>query len=304
MSEDPYKVLGLTRQASQDDIQKAYRRLAKKHHPDLNPGDRSAEEKFKQVSAAYDLLGDEEKRRRFDSGEIDAQGAERPQSRFYRHYADAGADHPYASRAGFDDLADEEIFSQFFRRGAGERFRSPRMQGADVSYHLRVDFLDSVRGARRTLTLPDGTSVELTIPAGVEDGQVLRVRGRGAPGANGGAAGDALIELEVAEHPVFRREGSDIHVELPIALDEAVLGAKVEVPTPTGPVTMTVPAGSDSSRTLRLRGRGVQGPTKGDELVHLTVVLPEQIDPDLEAFMRRWREQHRYDPRKAMKGAA
>jgi DnaJ-class molecular chaperone len=305
LSEDPYKVLGLSRQASQDDIQKAYRKLAKKHHPDLNPGDRAAEEKFKQVSQAYDLLGDEEKRRRFDRGEIDAQGQERPEHRFYREYADAGADHPYASRAGFEDFADADIFSQFFRRGGGgERFRNVRMRGADVAYHLRVDFLDAVRGARRTLTLPDGSSMEISIPAGVEDGEVLRVRGKGSPGLNGGEAGDALIELEIAEHPVFRREGQDIHVELPITLDEAVLGGKVEVPTPMGPVTMTIPARADSGRTLRLRGKGVQGRAKGDELVHLKVVLPERIDPELESFMRRWREQHRYDPRKPMKGAA
>jgi len=305
LSDDPYKVLGLNRQASQDDIQKAYRKLAKKHHPDLNPGDRSAEEKFKQVSQAYDLLGDEEKRRRFDRGEIDAQGMERPQHRYYREYADAAADHPYASRAGFDDFADsDDIFSQFFTRGGGDRFRNVRMRGGDIRYHLRVDFLDAVRGARRTLTLPDGSPMDIEIPAGVEDGQVLRVRGKGAPGLNGGEPGDALIEMEIGEHPVFRREGRDIHVDLPISIDEAVLGGKVEVPTPTGNVTMTVPAGASSGRTLRLRGKGVQGRNKGDELVHLSVVLPERIDPELEDFMRRWREQHRYDPRRPMKGAA
>lgn len=302
--EDPYKVLGLNRQASQDDIQKAYRKLAKKHHPDLNPGDRTAEEKFKQVSQAYDLLGDEEKRRRFDRGEIDAQGQERPQHRYYREYADAGADHPYASRAGFEDFADtEDIFSQFFTR-SGERFRNVRMRGGDVRYHLRVDFLDAVRGARRTLTLPDGASMDIEIPAGVEDGQVMRVRGKGAPGLNGGEPGDALIEFEIGDHPVFRREGQDIYIDLPITLDEAVLGGKVEVPTPMGPVTMTIPAGSSSGRTLRLRGKGVQGRAKGDELVRLSVVLPERIDSELENFMRRWRDQHRYDPRKPMKGAA
>ena len=241
MSDDPYKVLGLNRQASQDDIQKAYRKLAKKHHPDLNPGDRSAEENFKQVSQAYDLLGDEEKRRRFDRGEIDAQGMERPQHRYYREYADAGADHPYASRAGFDDFADaDDIFSHFFTRGGGDRFRNVRMRGGDIRYHLRVDFLDAVRGARRTLTLPDGSPLEIEIPAGVEDGQVLRVRGKGAPGLNGGEPGDALIEMEIGEHPVFRREGRDIHVDLPISLDEAVLGGKVEVPSTLPPRLLTI----------------------------------------------------------------
>lgn len=304
MTDDPYKALGLSPQATQDEIRKAYRKLAKKYHPDLNPGDSAAEEKFKQVSQAFDLLGDEEKRRRYDRGEIDAQGQERPQHRFYRDYADAGGDHPYASRAGFEDFGEADIFSQFFRRGGSERFRNVRMRGADVAYQLRVDFLDAICGARRTLTLPDGSSMEINIPAGVEDGQVLRVRGKGSPGLNGGEPGDALIELEIGEHPMFRREGNDIHVDLPITIDEAVLGGKVEVPTPTGPVTMTVPAGADSGRTLRLKGKGVQGRTRGDEFVHLNVVLPERIDPELESFMRGWRDQHRYDPRKPMKGAA
>ena len=299
LNEDPYKVLGLSSDATQDEIQKAYRRLAKKHHPDLNPGDRAAEEKFKQVSAAYDLLGDEEKRRRFDRGEIDAQGAERPRHRYYRAYADAAADHPYASRTGFQDFADEDIFAQFFSQG-GERFREVRMRGADLRVHLRIDFLDAVRGARRTLTLPDGTSMNLNIPAGVEDGQVLRLRGKGAAGVNGGEPGDALIELEIGTHPFFSREGRDIHLDLPVTLDEAILGGKIEVPTPTGRVTMTVPAGANTGRTLRLRGKGVQGKPKGDELVHLKIVLPERIDPELEPFMRSWREQHRYDPRQAM----
>jgi DnaJ-class molecular chaperone len=290
---DPYQVLGVNKSASQDDIQKAYRKLAKKHHPDLNPGNKQAEEKFKDIGMAYDILGDPEKRARFDRGEIDASGAERPQRRYYRDFADAGPEGGtggYASDRGFADFGDaEDIFSEFFGRGAGQR-GTLRMRGGDISYRLEVDFLDAVNGAVRQLKLPDGSEIKVTIPPGTRDGQILRLKGKGQPGIGGGPAGDALIGISVAPHPVFTRKGDDIHAELVISLAEAVLGGKVQAPTPTGWVTLTIPAWSNTGKVLRLRGRGVARTdgTRGDEFVTLKVVLPDRPDPELEKFVASW----------------
>jgi DnaJ-class molecular chaperone len=297
-SVDPYEVLGVKRDASQKEIQKAYRRLAKKLHPDLNPGNREAEQQFKEVTAAYDLLGDAEKRARFDRGEIDASGAERPQQRFYRDFAE-GASNPYTSDAGFADFGTDDILSAIF----GRRSRAaPRMRGADVRYLLEVDFLDAVNGATRRLTLPDGSVLDVAIPPGTRDGQVLRLRGKGRAGLRGGPPGDALVEIRVRPHPYFTRRGDDIHLEMPVSLPEAVLGAKVDVPTPTGAVTMTVPKGASSGRVLRLRGKGVPrvGGGRGDQYVKLAVALPDKPDPELESFVAGWRSGRTHNPRQAM----
>jgi DnaJ-class molecular chaperone len=297
---DPYETLGVKKDASQDAIQKAYRRLAKKLHPDLNPGNKQAEEQFKEVSAAYDLLSDPEKRARFDRGEIDAFGAERPRQRYYRDFADAGASSPYASNAGFADFAGmDDILSEMFgRQGRG----NVRMRGPDVHYRLALDFLDAINGGKQQLTLPDGSVLDLAIPPGTRDGQVLRLRGKGRPGVGGGPAGDALIEIEVRPHRVFTRKGDDIHVELPISLSEAVLGGKVKVPTPSGEVTMTIPKWSNTGTVLRLKGQGVPRPggTRGDEYVTLKVMLPGKPDPELEKFIAQWRPATARNPRETM----
>ncbi|MGZ3689547.1 MAG: DnaJ C-terminal domain-containing protein [Burkholderiales bacterium] len=297
MAADPYTILGVKKNASQDDIQKAYRRLAKKLHPDLNPGNKQAEEQFKDVSAAYDLLGDADKRARYDRGEIDASGVERPQQRFYRDFADS-AGSPYASDAGFADFAGtDDILSQIFGR---EGRANIRMRGSDVHYRLELDFLDAINGGKRQITLPDGSVLDVNIPAGTNDGQILRLRGKGRPGIGGGPAGDALVGIEVRPHRIFTRKGDDIHVDLPISLSEAVLGGKVKVPTPTGSVTMTVPKWSNTGTVLRLRGKGVPrvDGSKGDEFVMLKVMLPEKPDPELEKFISQWRGA--YTPRQAM----
>jgi DnaJ-class molecular chaperone len=290
---DPYQVLGVSKNASQEDIQQAYRKLAKKHHPDLNPGNKKAEERFKDIGTAYDILGDPEKRARFDRGEIDASGAERPQRRYYREYADAGPEGGaagYASNQGFADFGDaEDVFAEFFRRGAGGR-STMRMRGGDISYRLEVDFLDAVNGAVRQLKLPDGSEIKVTIPPGTRDGQILRLKGKGQPGLNGGSPGDALIEVSVAAHRTFTRKGDDIYADLPISLGEAVLGGKVQAPTPTGWVTLTIPKWSNSGQVLRLKGKGVARTdgTRGDEFVTLRIVLPERADPELEKFVASW----------------
>ena len=227
MADDPYKVLGVAPEAAADDIRKAYRKLAKEHHPDLHPGDAVAEERFKAVAAAYDLLGDPDKRARFDRGDIDASGQEKPEQQYYRHYADAGAGHPYHSTEGFADFADAgDVFADLFghargagRAGAGSgRQRGTfRMRGGDVRYSFAVDFIEAANGAKQRINLPDGSALDLSIPAGVRDGQVLRLKGKGMAGIGGGPSGDALVEVQVRPHKLFRREGDDIHIDLPIS---------------------------------------------------------------------------------------
>jgi DnaJ-class molecular chaperone len=294
---NPYEVLGVAPTASSADIRKAYRNLAKALHPDLNPGDKAAEEKFKEITGAYDLLSDAGKRKRFDDGEIDATGAERPQHRFYRDFATSDHAHPYTSNSGFADFADEDdALAELLRRSA--RARANR-RGHDLHYRLPVDFVESVTGANKRLTLPDGGTLDVTIPPGLVDGQILRLRGKGAPGAGSGGPGDALIEVEVLPDPRFTREGDDITLELPISLSEAVLGGRVRVPTPTGDVTMTVPKGSNTGTTMRLKGKGAprQGGGHGDQFVRLKVVLPKSPDPELEAFVSNWGAGKTFNPR-------
>jgi DnaJ-class molecular chaperone len=287
LSGDPYEVLGVAKNASQDEIRQAYRALAKKLHPDLNPGNKECEDKFKAASAAYDLIGDPEKRRRYDNGEIDASGAERPPRGFYREHA-GGPQDRYASADGFADMAGaDDILAEIFGRGGGGKFR---MSGQDVRYRLELGFLDAVNGGKQQIILPDGSALDITIPAGTREGQILRLRGKGMPGLNGGSPGDALIEVAVRPDPVFTRDKDDIRVEVAVPLRIAVLGGKVEVPTPDGPVSMTVPKWSNSGSVLRLKGKGVprRDGGRGDEYVKLSVVLPAKPDPELEQFMRQW----------------
>lgn len=303
MSRDPYEVLGVQRAASADDIQKAYRKLAKKLHPDLNPGDKRAEEKFKEVASANALLSDPEKRRRFDAGEIDASGAERPPQQFYRQYAGPGAGsgpNPYANDSAYADLMDEDILASLFR-GARQRGPAP---GRDIRYHLPIDFLTAVNGGTARVSLPDGSTLDVAIPPGARDGQVLRLRGKGEPGSGGGEPGDGLVELEALPHKFFTREGDDIHVTLPISLTEAVLGGEVKAPTPSGAVSMRVPKGSNSGARLRLKGKGAARAdgSRGDEYVTLKVMLPDKSDPDLESFVTNWAAGKAQNPRAGMEG--
>ncbi|MEM8935279.1 MAG: J domain-containing protein [Pseudomonadota bacterium] len=293
MARNPYSVLGLAPTASDSEIRSAFRTLAKKYHPDRNPGDKKAEDKFKEISAAFDILGDSERRKKFDSGEIDEAGRERAPNygawsgrRGGGTGAGAGgfdtAGGPGAN-ASFEDLSD--IFSDLFstrRQGA----RAPR--GRDLRYRLEVDFLDAALGAKKRVTMPDGRVLDIAIPAGLEDGQALRLRGQGEKASGG--AGDVYVDIKVRPHGAFERKGDDIHVEAPISLRDAVLGGKITAPTISGDVSVTAPKNSSSGTVLRLRGRGIKRANgeAGDAYVKLKIVLPEGGDRELEEFVKNW----------------
>ncbi|MCO6416232.1 J domain-containing protein [Siccirubricoccus sp. KC 17139] len=301
--EDPYAVLGVPKTASAEEIRKAYRRLAKQWHPDTNPDKPEAEARFKSVSAAYALLSDAEQRARYDRGEIDASGAERAPpggAGGWRDWAEAPQGARYRSY-GFSPEAgeiDPEEFEELLARAFGGARRAGPRRGADIEVMLRIPFLDAVRGAVRQITLPDGKQVSLTIPKGAEEGMVLRLAGQGRPGRGEGAPpGDLLAALEIEPHPFFRREGKDILLDLPVTLQEAVLGARIEVPTIEGPVTMTIPPHSGEGTRLRLRGRGIEG---GHQIAVLHVVLPQGSEPALEEFLRNWMPEDRRNPRAGM----
>ncbi len=305
---DPYETLGLTKTATDREIRSAFKKLTRKFHPDLHPGDKAAEERFKEITVAHDLLGDAEQRRRFDAGEIDAAGQETPRQQYYRDFADGPAYSSYAAQEGFsnpDDL--EEFLSQAFGASGGFRARRGaadfKARGQDVSYTMPVSFLDAANGATRTITLPDGKTLRVTIPEGAEDQRTLRLKGQGGPGYGGGPAGDAFVELRVEPHAFFRRKDDDIHVEVPVTLREAVLGARIEAPTLTGPVSVTVPKGSNTGKVLRLRDKGVRNArtgARGHQFITLKVMLPTGDEPELAAFLEGWTPRDTRNPRKEM----
>ena len=306
---DPYKLLGVPRLASADDIKKAYRKLAKKLHPDVNPGDKKIETQFKEVTAAYDLLSDAEKRRRFDRGEIDENGNVRHGGGFgsggFQAGGPWGAGRPgnggrakTAKDFGIDEDENDEIFKDFFGFGRGRA--NFKMRGADVTYRLEVDFLEAAAGAKKRVSLTDGKTLDVAIPPGTEDGAQLRLKGQGMPGQGGAANGDAFVEVSVKAHPYFERDGFDVLLECPVTLQEAILGGTIEVPTIDGRVALKVPMGSNSGTQLRLKGKGIlnaKTKQRGDQYVRFVVTLPKNIDADLEKAVRDWAKSHAYDVR-------
>lgn len=304
MAEDLYEILGVSRRATEDEIRSAFRKQAKANHPDVNSGNAEAAERFKRVAAANDILSDPEKRRQYDAGEIDAKGDPRrpqwgPSTGSRRGPQQARSSAP-GGAGGFDDFSFSDIFSDVFGSGGGMRREGYGFsaRGQDVRYSLEIDFLEAVLGAKKRVTLPDGGVLDLTVPEGVTDGQVLRLKGKGTPGSSGATAGDALIEIKVRPHAEFRREGEDILLDLPITIDEAILGGRVEVPTPSGRVQLTIPKGTSSGKTFRLKGKGVRpkGGAGGDQLVTVRIVMPTEIDESLSYFFSEWRQKHSYDP--------
>ena len=298
MNNDPYAILGVSRTASADEIRRAYRKLAKELHPDARPGDKAAEEQFKHVTQAFTLLSDPEQRARFDQGEIDAAGQERPAYHFRsRPGGGPGARGPSGR---FEDLGD--MFSDLFTDFGGSRAQAQALKGADINARLTVTFEEAIKGGKKRVTLGSGKAVEVAIPAGVETGKVLRLRKQGHPGRNGGPVGDALVEIVIAPHAWFRREGDHIRLDLPISLKEALFGGVVRAPTVDGPVEVRVPAGANSGAQLRLRGKGAptQSGDRGDQIIRLVVDVPLN-DPHLEDFVESWSPPTDYDPRKRFK---
>ena len=302
----PYETLGVAPNASQDDIRKAYRKAAKETHPDLNPGKPEAEKRFKEINAANDVIGDADKRKRFDAGEIDETGAERQQARhFYREYAEADQNMRYnrrgasaSGRGNGEADSDYGMFDDLFR-GRGEGGGHFRMPSQDLRYALEIDFLDAVNGTHKKVTMPDGKTLDITIPGGISEGQMLRLKGQGLPGSDG-TPGDAHIQISVRPHYGFKREGYDILSTLPVSLGEALNGASVRVETVDGPVDVKVPKGAVQGAKLRLRGKGVsrgKAGGRGDQLVDIHVVPPEGADEALAQFMAEWEKTHPQNPR-------
>ncbi len=317
---NPYDVLGVSKKANEAEIKKAFRSLAKKYHPDKHGGDEAAVKKFKEISGAYDVLGDKDKRAKFDRGEIDEQGNARGfdprgQGGFEANPFGGGGrggnarDFEYAwtsggpQGAGAEGFRAEDIFADLFGGlGSGRGRRSQARKGDDYALTVTVSFEEAARGGTRRVILPDGREVDVRIPVGIRDGQQIRLKGQGGPGGNGGPQGDVLIQVSVAAHPSMTRDGRDLKMDLPITLQEAVLGGKVQAPTLTGPVTLTVPPNSNTGSVLRLRGKGITahgsssgGEPAGDMYVRLVVTLPEKPDDALAEFAKNWTMA--YDPR-------
>ncbi len=315
---DPYKTLGVSKTASEAEIKKAFRTAAKKYHPDTHPGDEKAKAKFQEISSAYDVVGDKDKRAKFDAGEIDANGNPRGfDPRAYGAQGGGFRGNPFGGGAGGANefrfgfgqggneggggFSAEDIFSEILggRRGGGPR-QSRVARGEDFQISVTVSFAEAVQGGTRRVILQNGEQIDVKIPAGLREGQQIRVKGRGGAGRGGGPAGDVLISAQVAAHPYITRDGNDLKMDLPISLKEAVLGAKVPVPTLTGTLNLTVPEGSNTGAVLRLKGKGVPGAANpGDLYVRLVVTLPDKPDAELKGFAQGW--DTAYDPRAKMR---
>ncbi len=312
---DPYTVLGVSKSADAAEVKKAFRKLAKTYHPDQSK-EPKAKERFTEVNSAYEILGDEAKRKQFDAGEIDAEGKPR-----YAGFAGAGAGGGRAGGFDFNDFGGGGA-SPFGRGGAGGRaagfdpsdifdmlnggMRGGRRaaaqptRGEDVTAAVSVPLEDVVRGGTARVTLPTGRTLEVKVPAGMEEGKAIRLKGQGHESTTGGTAGDALVTVRYAPHRLFHVEGRDLRLDLQVTLYEAVLGGTVPVATLDGSVEITLPPGANKGRTLRLRGKGLPGPNgAGDLLVTPRVTLPDRADGELEALAKRMRDEQPYDPRAA-----
>jgi DnaJ-class molecular chaperone len=326
---NPYEVLGVQRTASADEIKKAFRKLAKKHHPDANKNDPKAAARFAELNSAYEILGEDDKRKAFDRGEIDAEG----KPRFEGFHAGGGGFHPGAGGAHFENFSFgpeglrraggrggpgggfggfEDILGSVF--GAGGRVHTGRggfdpfagetaapTRGQDAAVEVTISLSDAAKGVHKRVTLPTGKHLDVRIPAGLTDGQQIRLKGQGWPGQRGATAGDALVTVRVAAHPFFKVEEQNLRIDVPVSLYEAVLGGKVRVPTLDGAVELSIPPNTNTGRTFRLKGKGLPGKSgPGDLFATVRIALPEGTDPELEALMRRWRDEKPYDPREDM----
>jgi DnaJ-class molecular chaperone len=315
---DPYTTLGVSKTASADDVKKAFRKLAKKYHPDQSK-DPKAKDRFAEVNSAYEILGDETKRGQFDRGEIDAEGKPRFQNfeGFGGGRRAGGFDFNEAGASPFGrgfnaqqgTIDPSDFFADLFGSAAARAQRgSPRQastKGEDIKASVTVTLLEAVHGGEARVTLPSGRTLEIKVPAGIEEGKQIRLKGQGHPSPAGGLSGDVLITVNIAKHKLFTVDGRDLRLDLPVAWYEAVLGAKVNVPTLDGAVELTLPAGKRGNRTLRLRGRGLpaaNGLPAGDLLVTPRIVLPDEAGDELESLAQRWRDEKPYNPRSGLEG--
>ncbi|MBX7146827.1 MAG: J domain-containing protein [Alphaproteobacteria bacterium] len=297
MAKNPYEILGVAKNASDADIKSAFRKLAKKYHPDLNPGKKDIEVKFKEITTAYDLLSDKEKRASYDRGDIDMEG-QPTQQQFYRDYAQGpqARRYSYQSSGQRPDIDLDDLFGSFFksRQGNYDEYHPDFNRGsADTHYTIEIDFLEAAKGGSKQVTLPDGRNLSITIPEGIEEGKQLRLKGQGGKNSRG-QNGDAYIEIHIKSHPFYTRKGNDIYTEIPIGFHESILGSKIQVPTIHGSVDMTIPKGANSGASLRLKGKGIKG---ADQFVKLKIVMPPTIDSDLEQIIKQWSNKHSYNPR-------
>ena len=306
---DPYTVLGIAKSADAAEIKKAFRKLAKKFHPDQSK-DPKAKEKFSEANQAYEILGDEKKRASFDRGEIDAEGKPRFQGfegfgagggSTGEYYDFGGGGSPFGRgfrSSGPGAGVDPTDFFADLLHNAARGSRQAAARGDDVTASVTIPLEEAVSGGTARVSLPTGRTLEVKVPAGLEAGKAIRLKGQGNPGQNGGPHGDAIVTVNIAPHRTFQVEGRDLRLDLPVALYEAVLGGSIPVPTLGGPVEITLPPGANRGRTLRLRGKGLPAAQGvGDLLVTPRIVLPERTPPELEDMMRRWREENPYDPR-------
>ena len=313
MMRNPYDVLGVSKSASAAEIKSAFRKLAKKYHPDQSKEPR-AKERFAEIGTAYEILGDEKKRGAFDRGEIDAEGKPRaPQFEgfgFGRQPGGGGADFrgfgfdfgPGGFSAGGGSI-DPDILSELFGSGRRSRSRPQASHGEDIAVTVAVPLATAANGGSIRVALPTGKTLDASVPAGIEEGKSIRLRGQGHPGQRGGAPGDVIVTVRYAPHPLFKVEGRDLRLDLPITLYEAVLGGKVRVPTLGGEVEMSIAPGISGGRVLRLRGKGLPATadqTAGDLLATIRIVLPESPDRELTELMRKWRDRKPYDPRSSL----
>lgn len=316
---NPYEVLGVQPGADEAEIKRAFRKLAKKYHPDQNPGDEAARAKFNEANQAYEIIGDKAKRAQFDSGAIDAEGKERFQGfgGFGGGQGARGARYSTEGAGGFEDIL-SEIFGGGGRAqsggfGGGGGFggfgarpgasaggaRARQQRGEDAIVQARVTLEDLINRGKARVTLPGGKTVDVKLPDGTETGDQIRLKGQGHPSPTGGPAGDALVNVTLARHALFTPEGANLRLNLPVTLYEAVLGSKVKVPTLEGSVSLSIPANASSGKTLRLKGKGLKQKSgeRGDLFVTVRIALPDQPDADLEALMRVWKETKPYNPR-------
>jgi DnaJ-class molecular chaperone len=296
MAKDPYSILNIDKAATADQVKSAYRRLSKQCHPDLNPGDKESARRFHEVSAAYQLLSDDSKRQAFDRGEVDFEGNPKdPKSYYHYHAQGPGAERYYHPNTGHFNAKDiEDLFGSFFSGGMAGKEAGFKQRSADAYYSVELDFIEAATGCQKRVQTTDGKILDVRVPQGVEDGQRLRLQGQGKQGAIDMPAGDAYVDIHIKPHPYFSRKKNDIYLALPVSIDEAILGAKVRVPTIAGAVGLTIPSGVQTGDVLRLKGKGLKG---GNQLVTIQVRMPEQVDEALKQFMQEWSNEHKENPR-------